>query len=77
MAVGKEVACGPDGRGVVLQVGGEGLDELRAVAGVVEDDGLQRLAVEDLELFGVLLQNPEEKLVGSGLAEGRDLRRSR
>src|SRR5215211_5034500 len=72
VAVGEEAGGSLDGRGVVLQVGGEGVDEFRAVAGVVEDDRFQGLAVEGFELLRVLLEDPEEELVGSGPLEGRD-----
>ena len=72
VAVGEEARGGLDGRGVVVQVGGEGMDELRAVARVVADDRLERLAVEGLELLRVLLQDPEQELVGAGALEGRD-----
>src|SRR5918997_2264876 len=71
VTVGKEVACRPDGAGVVPEVGREGLDEVRAVAGVVADYRLQGLAVEGLELLGVLLEDPEEELVGACSIEGR------
>ena len=76
VAVGEEVARGSDRRGVVLEVGGEGLDELGAVAGVVADDGLEGLAVEGFELLGGLLDDPEEEIVGAGTLEGRDGRGS-
>src|ERR687894_3253862 len=72
VAVGVEVRGGADGRGVVAEVGDEGLDELRAVAGVVADDGLQGLPVEGLQFFRVLLQDAEEELVGARALERRD-----
>src|SRR5215211_995732 len=71
MAVGEEIASCPYRRCVVIEVGGEGLDEIRAVAGVVEDYRLEGLRVEGLELIGVLLQNPEKELVGARTVEGR------
>jgi hypothetical protein len=46
------------------------VDELRAVARVVEDDRLEGLGVEGFELLGVLLEYPEEELVGAGSLEG-------
>src|SRR5215211_6925079 len=72
VAVGKEIARCPDGRGVVAEVGDQGLNQLGPVAGVVVDDGLQCLAVEGFELLGVLLEHPEEEFVSTCLPEGRD-----
>src|SRR5215216_7040025 len=72
VAVGKEIARCPDGRGVVTEVGDQGLNQLGPVAGVVVDDGLQGLAVEGFELLGVLLEHPEEELVCPRPTEGRD-----
>src|SRR5829696_259887 len=72
VAVGEEITRCPDGRGVVSEVGDEGLNQLGPVAGVVVDDGLQCLAVEGFEFLGVLLEHPEEEFVCSCLPEGRD-----
>src|SRR5919107_4090709 len=72
VAVGEEIARCPDCRGVVAEVGDQGLNQLGPVAGVVVDDGLQCLAVEALEFLGVLLEHPEEEFVCSCLPEGRD-----
>src|SRR5215210_6568311 len=72
VAVGVEVARRPYGRSVVAEVGDQGLNQLGPVAGVVVDHGLQGLAVEGFELFGVLLEHPEEEFVRAGRAEGRD-----
>src|SRR5215208_3949605 len=62
VAVGKEIARCPDGRGVVAEVGDQGLNQLGLVAGVVVDDGLQCLAVEGLEFLGVLLSTLKRSL---------------
>src|SRR5829696_2502564 len=72
VAVGEEIACCPDGRGVVTEVGDQGLNQLGSVAGIVVDDGLKGLAVEGFELLGVLLEHPEEEFVCSRPFEGRD-----
>src|SRR5215208_8467882 len=40
VAVGEEISSCPDGRGVVAEVGDQGLNQLGPVAGVVVDDGL-------------------------------------
>ena len=72
VAVGEEISSCPDGRGVVAEVGDQGLNQLGPVAGVVVDDGLQGLAVEGFELLGILLEHPEEEFVCSCLSEGRD-----
>src|SRR5215204_3374315 len=72
VAVGEEVARSSDGRGVVAEVGDQGLNQLGPVAGVVADDGFQSLAVEGFELVGVLLEHPEEELVCPRPTEGRD-----
>src|SRR5215208_4795549 len=72
VTVGEEIARCPDGRGVVAEVGDQGLNQLGPVAGVVVDDGLQCLAVEGLEFLGVLLEHPEEEFVCPCLPEGRD-----
>src|SRR5215217_8064646 len=63
VAVGEEVGGGLGGRGVVFEVGCQGLDELRTVAGVVGDHGGQSLGVERLELLGIILQDAKEELV--------------
>src|SRR5215218_7017717 len=70
--MGEEVARGPDRRGVVAEVGDQGLNQLGSVTGIVVDDGLEGLAVEGFELLGVLLEHPEEELVGARPLEGRD-----
>src|SRR5215211_2671788 len=72
VAMGKEIARCPDGRGVVAEVGNQGLNQLGPVAGVVVYDGLQCLTVEGLEFLGVLLEHPEEEFVCPCLPEGRD-----
>src|SRR5215211_1262862 len=72
VTVGEEVARRPDRRGVVAEVGDQGLNQLGPVAGVVVDDGLQGLVVEGFELLGVLLEHPEEELVCPRPTEGRD-----
>src|ERR671910_1109700 len=72
VTVGEEIARCPDGRGVVAEVGDQGLNQLGPVAGVVVDDGLQCLAVKGFELLGVLLEHPEEEFVCTCLLEGRD-----
>src|ERR687898_3099198 len=72
VAVGEEIPRCSDGRGVVAEVGDQGLNQLGPVAGVVVDDGLQGLAVEGFELLGVLLEHPEEEFVCPRLPEGRD-----
>src|SRR5215218_8394660 len=72
VAVGEEIARCPDRRGVVAEVGDQGLNQLGPVAGVVVDHGLQGLAVEGFELLGVLLEHPEEEFVSPCLPEGRN-----
>src|SRR5215211_880318 len=72
VAVGEEIARRPDGRGVVAEVGDQGLNQLGPVARVVVDDGLKCLAVEGFEFLGILLEHPEEEFVCSCLPEARD-----
>src|SRR5829696_1200977 len=72
VAVGEEVARCSYGRGVVAEVGDQGLNQLGPVARVVMDDGLQGFAVETFEFLGVLLKHPEEEFVRPCPPEGRD-----